>query len=500
MDNIKDTSIDKYKKSDSNDKDDKINGKDDFDKSSSMNSRESILDDHKYNNEDSIQSSDEYNVDTDTTLIDTSDKKKYKGKTTGKRIKIKDENSSQESTESSVKVTETEKKKDNENKNNDNKNNNSNNDNSNSNKDAVAAQGLASNNRRKDAISVKEETEGIIRFEVVKNDRKPDSMVLLTGLKNIFQKQLPKMPKEYIARLVYDRNHYSLAVVKDKMRVVGGITYRPFEARHFAEIVFCAIASPEQVKGYGARLMNHLKDHIRSSYDIQYFLTYADNYAIGYFKKQGFTTEITLEKPVWMGYIKDYEGGTLMQCSMIPKVDYLHLYDIIDIQKAEVLKRIKRMTKSHVVYPGLTCFNDKVKSIEPEKIPGLLEAGWNPEMEAVLLPDEQPEEENELTTVMRLLVSEMQNHAQSWPFLQPVTGVADYYNIITDPMDLKTLSDNVDDGQYATLEEFKVDVQKIFDNCRTYNESHTPYYKCANKLEEFFNERYQFHLDELYNN
>jgi len=32
------------------------------------------------------------------------------------------------------------------------------------------------------------------------------------------------------------------------MRVVGGITYRPFEARHFAEIVFCAIASPEQVK------------------------------------------------------------------------------------------------------------------------------------------------------------------------------------------------------------------------------------------------------------
>jgi len=33
-------------------------------------------------------------------------------------------------------------------------------------------------------------------------------MVLLTGLKNIFQKQLPKMPKEYIARLVYDRYIY----------------------------------------------------------------------------------------------------------------------------------------------------------------------------------------------------------------------------------------------------------------------------------------------------
>ena len=56
------------------------------------------------------------------------------------------------------------------------------------------------------------------------------------------------MPKEYIARLVYDRNHYSMAIVKRGLEVVGGITYRPFEARKFAEIVFCAITGTEQVK------------------------------------------------------------------------------------------------------------------------------------------------------------------------------------------------------------------------------------------------------------
>lgn len=50
-----------------------------------------------------------------------------------------------------------------------------------------------------------EEREGEIRTQVVLNDGTRDSMILLTGLKNIFQKQLPKMPKEYIARLVYDR-------------------------------------------------------------------------------------------------------------------------------------------------------------------------------------------------------------------------------------------------------------------------------------------------------
>jgi hypothetical protein len=58
--------------------------------------------------------------------------------------------------------------------------------------------------------------------------------------------------------------------------------------------------------------MTHVKDYVREAYDIQHFLTYADNYAIGYFKKQGFTTEITLDKSVWVGYIKDYEGGTIM--------------------------------------------------------------------------------------------------------------------------------------------------------------------------------------------
>jgi len=38
-----------------------------------------------------------------------------------------------------------------------------------------------------------------------------------------------------------------------------GITYRPFKGRKFAEIVFCAISSDQQVKGYGAHLMSHLK-------------------------------------------------------------------------------------------------------------------------------------------------------------------------------------------------------------------------------------------------
>ena len=57
--------------------------------------------------------------------------------------------------------------------------------------------------------------------------------------------------------------------------------------------------------------MNHLKDyHIRNG--VFHFLTFADEFAIGYFKKQGFSKDIKLAKSVYQGYIKDYEGATLM--------------------------------------------------------------------------------------------------------------------------------------------------------------------------------------------
>jgi hypothetical protein len=56
------------------------------------------------------------------------------------------------------------------------------------------------------------------------------------------------MPREYITRLVLDKNHISMAIVKRGWRVVGGICYRPFESRGFAEIVFCAVDSSEQIK------------------------------------------------------------------------------------------------------------------------------------------------------------------------------------------------------------------------------------------------------------
>jgi histone acetyltransferase len=328
-----------------------------------------------------------------------------------------------------------------------------------------------------------EERNGEIEFRVVNNDGERESFILLTGLKCIFQKQLPKMPKDYIARLVYDRTHLSLAIVKHPLEVVGGITYRPFKGRHFAEIVFCAVSSDQQVKGYGSHMMSHLKDYVRATSDVMHFLTYADNYAIGYFKKQGFTKEISLDRSVWMGYIKDYEGGTIMQCSMLPRIRYLEVGRMLLKQKECVQAKVRAFSRSHVVHQPPKQWKSGVTSIDPMTIEAIRASGWSPDMDELA---RQPRHGPNYNQLLHLL-NDLQNHNSAWPFLVPVNkdDVADYYDVIKEPMDLSTMEQKLEADQYATPEDFIHDAKLIYDNCRKYNNESTPYAKCATKLEKF---------------
>ncbi|KAF1979804.1 histone acetyltransferase GCN5 [Bimuria novae-zelandiae CBS 107.79] len=332
--------------------------------------------------------------------------------------------------------------------------------------------------------AVIEERNGEIQFRVVNNDGSRQSTIILTGLKNLFQKQLPKMPKDYIARLVYDRNHTSLALVKMPLEVVGGITIREFRDRKFAEIVFCAVSSDQQVKGYGAHLMAHLKDYVRASSPVMHFLTYADNFATGYFQKQGFTKEITLPKSVWMGFIKDYEGGTLMQCSMLPRIRYLEASRMLLKQKETVQAKIRSLSKSHVIHaPPQKWANGDLTPIDPNSIPAIRATGWSPSMDTLAREPRRGPHFN----VFRMFLYQIQNHKQAWPFLKPVDKdeVPDYYNVITSPMDLTTMEERLEKGDYDTPRDLINDLKLVFNNCRKYNDAATVYAKCAVKLEKY---------------
>ncbi|XP_029109943.1 histone acetyltransferase KAT2A-like isoform X1 [Scleropages formosus] len=347
---------------------------------------------------------------------------------------------------------------------------------------------LLSANAARDETARLEERRGIIEFHVIGNSlsQKSNKKILmwLVGLQNVFSHQLPRMPKEYITRLVFDPKHKTLALIKDG-RVIGGICFRMFPTQGFTEIVFCAVTSNEQVKGYGTHLMNHLKEyHIK--HGILYFLTYADEYAIGYFKKQGFSKDIKVPKSRYVGYIKDYEGATLMECELNPRIPYTELSHIIKKQK-EIIKKLIERKQSQIrkVYPGLTCFKEGVRQIPVESIPGIKETGWKPSGKEKGKELKDPEL---LYHILKNILAQIKTHPDAWPFMEPVkkSEAPDYYEIIRFPIDLKTMTERLKNRYYVTKKLFIADLQRIITNCREYNPPDSEYCKCANTLEKFF--------------
>eukprot|EP00252_Welwitschia_mirabilis_P009374 TRINITY_DN21949_c0_g1_i1.p1 TRINITY_DN21949_c0_g1~~TRINITY_DN21949_c0_g1_i1.p1 ORF type:complete len:557 (-),score=103.70 TRINITY_DN21949_c0_g1_i1:78-1748(-) len=298
---------------------------------------------------------------------------------------------------------------------------------------------------REEALK-REEESGRLKFEFLYNDGIEQHMIWLIGLKNVFARQLPNMPKDYIVRLLMDRNHKSVVIIKLN-HVVGGITYRPYPSQKFGEIAFCAITADEQVKGYGTRLMNHLKKYARDVDGLTHFLTYADNNAVGYFIKQGFTKEIDLDKDRWHGYIKDYDGAILLQCKIDAKLPYTDLPTMVRMQRQALDERIRQLSNRHLVYPGIEISKKDAgvprKPLRVEDIPGLREAGWTSEQSGhssyrlLNSPLEGPPSRQVLHAFMRSLWKAMSEQPDAWPFKEPVDPreVPDYYDIIKNPME-----------------------------------------------------------------
>uniref|UniRef100_A0A673J5W4 Histone acetyltransferase n=1 Tax=Sinocyclocheilus rhinocerous TaxID=307959 RepID=A0A673J5W4_9TELE len=347
---------------------------------------------------------------------------------------------------------------------------------------------LLSANAARDETARLEERRGIIEFHVIGNSlsQKSNKKILmwLVGLQNVFSHQLPRMPKEYITRLVFDPKHKTLSLIKDG-RVIGGVCFRMFPTQGFTEIVFCAVTSNEQVKGYGTHLMNHLKEyHIK--HGILYFLTYADEYAIGYFKKQGFSKDIKVPKSRYLGYIKDYEGATLMECELNPRIPYTELSHIIKRQKEIIKKLIERkQNQIRKVYPGLTCFKEGVRQIPVESIPGIRETGWKPSAKE---KSKELKDPDLLYNMLKNLLAQIKTHPDAWPFMEPVkkSEAPDYYEVIRFPIDLKTMTERLKNRYYVTKKLFIADLQRVITNCREYNPPDSEYCKCANTLEKFF--------------
>ncbi|SJM86864.1 related to Bromodomain-containing factor 1 [Zygosaccharomyces bailii] len=82
----------------------------------------------------------------------------------------------------------------------------------------------------------------------------------------------------------------------------------------------------------------------------------------------------------------------------------------------------------------------------------------------------------------------------NYPFLEPVDPVAlncpTYFDYVKQPMDLGTVSSNLNNWKYQSMEEVERDVRLVFQNCYTFNPEGTIVNMMGHRLEDVFNSKW----------
>jgi hypothetical protein len=85
---------------------------------------------------------------------------------------------------------------------------------------------------------------------------------------------------------------------------------------------------------------------------------------------QGFTKKITLPKDVYTGYIKEYDGVTLMEFVIHPLINYSRIAPTIRTQRAALAERLQSISNSHVIHPALGTAGVPFEPVDPMSIAG----------------------------------------------------------------------------------------------------------------------------------
>jgi len=331
-----------------------------------------------------------------------------------------------------------------------------------------------SNIRVRDGSAREEEQSGVLNWITIANDGSDANLKLLAQLKQIISIQLPKMPKSYIMRLVFDLQHMSLIGIKNG-KVIGGITFRQFVKIgyvSFIEVVFCVITKHEQRGGYGSRLMNRLKNWCQENNNLN-LLTYGDDTAIGYFQRQGFSADIEMDAKDWdIGFLKFYDSATLMHCLVDSRIDYLEINQQNRLQRATFCKKMRELSQQHQEYEGIKKVSERGPSlIDHTKVQGLIEAGWNPAHLDKLL---EKENQDQIYRENKTLLDQIKNATNlSQPFLSPVVELypnlaENYLQTISDPIDLRTITEKLERRVYICPEMMLADLHRMIENCKTF--------------------------------
>jgi Bromodomain len=93
------------------------------------------------------------------------------------------------------------------------------------------------------------------------------------------------------------------------------------------------------------------------------------------------------------------------------------------------------------------------------------------------------------------IVTQLQKHQYSRPFLKPVDpiaeGIPDYFDIVKEPMDLSKVDKRLRSGSYINPMQFAADVRKIWSNAILYNPRKSAIYYMTVQMSNYFEQIYK---------
>ena len=208
-----------------------------------------------------------------------------------------------------------------------------------------------------------------------------------------------------------------------------------------------------------------------------------------------------MPKSRFHGLIKDYDGGTLMECYVHPAIDYTRIPEMLEAQKEFIMRKIRTISRSDkVIYPPLpkgwkpmiTGHSSRGNEAASKAIaiPGMVEAGWTMAdlLASTAAAKDNDRQRNHLKSELLNIVRKIEEQHFAWPFREPVdtNEVKDYLEVIKEPIDLLTMDKRIRKGNhYKNKKELRADLMLMAENCKTYNDATSPYYECATNLEKY---------------
>jgi len=106
-----------------------------------------------------------------------------------------------------------------------------------------------------------------------------------------------------------------------------------------------------------------------------------------------------------------------------------------------------------------------------------------------------PDNLSEFYEALELVIDTVRTSKHAWPFVDPVPEtVHGYYDLISKPMDLKTLRTKVEFREYKSLIELEKDFQLLVNNCERFNGPKNVYTKMVYKLWKSFRKNVRLYL------